>query len=894
MPPDRRASTSSSSHNLDTVYAAVGDSHAYNPPNFNASGSGSVTGGQDADDHSASPSAEPEGNGNKGKRKLTRGIGRGRSSDGVQPQCGVCISTAIRLGQDPSLVICDFPSEEERRKPVGGGKVYALEAKIQALEQKLAEAETRAAAGGGAGGLAMMMPDGGAAHGHVQQQQQQQQQLGLHPPMMAAGFPQMDIDQSRPSSQPRPHTASATGMAGSSSGRTPRPRHASAGGQAFYDPTVAADTFSARFPLESDNGAALGSPFAGFGFPGSANHPFGGAGGHATPTPLDGSAGVFPPYAHHHHHHQQPPQHSSSHPPLSTSAAPPPSVFSQGGGNNIMSSQFVASPTYISMGSTIPATNPSPGSAARPAPFSDPPPLLPASAHMSSATAPAAALLPSGPRLPSYSTLSRLVNIFFDYPHEAIDLINRKRFMSAFEHPPDHPDYPAECLLHAMVATATDLAGLDAWEGEERYWNDGQSPAVFHADLAEYLLPLGFRTERNLLQVAQAAVLFACLNLYHGRFSRAYIDTSIAVRICTSLGLNHNIFVPNHLPLSSFLAHRTALPPPQDEEEARERSVTWWFAYTVETFSAAATGWACCIDERDITTLVPAAGPVGDDPMAREALYLHSPSFFVTNPPHLVRLVQINLKVTVLLNRVCTFVSRTTALANATPERSALQPSEFPKIRSSPAFTKLESALENFGRKAPAQLVALLEPEAFLCPSLVATSVIILHERFCTSDHNDPSMLKCLEAANSILQNMQVLNNASFHPRQIPPFLSYCWTVAARTYLRQMAIRQYKGMPPTYGPSGDGQQQQHAPGSNTTLEDEVRHLTQIVTSIIARLEHFRTPVGPLMAASLVSLLDRPDICLPESDRVQVDQTGQTAIANLTSVMTSVAPAAVNV
>lgn len=126
--------------------------------------------------------------------------------------------------------------------------------------------------------------------------------------------------------------------------------------------------------------------------------------------------------------------------------------------------------------------------------------------------------------------------------------------------------------------------------------------------------------------------------------------------------------------------------------------------------------------------------------------------------------------------------SGTTALANATPERSALHPSEFPKIRSScvfrpplslpsphmltsatlrrsPAFTKLEAALENFGRKAPAQLVALLEPEAFLCPSLVATSVIILHERFCTSEHNDPSMLKCLEAANSILQNMQVLNS---------------------------------------------------------------------------------------------------------------------------------------
>lgn len=82
----------------------------------------------------------------------------------------------------------------------------------------------------------------------------------------------------------------------------------------------------------------------------------------------------------------------------------------------------------------------------------------------------------------------------------------------------------------------------------------------------------------------------------------------------------------------------------------------------------------------------------------------------------------------------------------------------------SPAFTKLEAALENFGRKAPAQLVTLLEPEAFLCPSLVATSVILLHERFCTSEEGDPSMVKCAEAASNIVANMQVLNSASNGP----------------------------------------------------------------------------------------------------------------------------------
>jgi hypothetical protein len=535
------------------------------------------------DDHSASPSAEPEGS--KGKRKHTRGIGRGRVSCPLSPASALCTGANLarpvtglphlpqtqsqvrvqstvtastemlthpsftgvskkdgapspsrswpdtsrsqvtafsrnaesvyrpqyasdsesrkgdtyeaaltrRNRRDPSLVVCDFPSEEERRKPVGGGKVYALEAKIQTLERKLAEAEARAEANAQSAAVAAQGP---------------------HPPMLP--FPQqLDLD------QPRPHTATnagTTGTQGPSVERTPRPRHASAGGQAFYDPATA-DALGPRFPFASDN-RSLGSPFGAFGFEStSQGPPF-----RADSTLASGNGG-FPPFAAHPHN-----------PPVS--AAPPP-PFSHPG-SHIMSSQFVTSPTYAPMGGPPPIADASSSSGPpRPAPFSDPPQLLPAPAHMSNdLTAPAAAILPSGPRLPSYTTLSRLVNIFFDYPHEAIDLINRRRFTAAFAHPPDHPEYPAECLLHAMVATATDLAGLDAWEGEARYWTEGQSPAVFHADLAEvnrfvalvmlgtmltefcvvqYLLPLGFRTERNLLQVAQAAVLFACLNLYHGR-----------------------------------------------------------------------------------------------------------------------------------------------------------------------------------------------------------------------------------------------------------------------------------------------------------------------------------------------------------------------------------------
>ncbi|BGP48904.1 hypothetical protein JCM10450v2_004783 [Rhodotorula kratochvilovae] len=649
---------------------------------------------------------------------------------------------------DISQMRCDYDTEEERRKPVGGGKVAALEAKIAALERRLAEVTSQ----------------------------------GTPSPTLTS-----TVSRSGTPAIPPPHS---------------------------HDPS-----------FQLNNGYAST---------------------HATLPHFDTFASMpnpFPPFPQHPQPRMQP--------VASTSALPNPYPFP-------------SQPAYPQMPAAFD-------------PFTAPPPLAPLAPPLQHTFDPLApgnplaggplqhpysnsywhpeprpppSAVPGNPRLPSYPLLCRLIHTFFDFPHEAVDLVSRRRFMEAFALPPEHPDYPARCLLHAMVATATDLAGDEVWEGEERYWG-AQGPAEYHADFADVLLPLGFRTERNILQVAQAAVLFACFNLYHGRFSSAYIDTSVAVRICISLGLNHEGFSPRDLPLSSFLSHRTFLHPPRGDEELLERATTWWFAITVETFSAAATGWACCIDERDITTLIPAAAPYGDDPTAREALYLHSPNFFVSNPPHLVRLVQINLKVTVLMNRVCTFIHRTTALANATPEKSPLSPAEFPKIRASPAFTKLESALETFGRKAPAQLVTLLEPEAFLCPSLVATSVILLHERFCTSEDSDPGMAKCAEAARNILQNMQVLNSASFHPGQIPPFLSFCWGVAGRTFVRELAIKHLKGV-------FDG--------------DEVAQLRGSVQSISQ------------MAHALVVMLEHPDICLPSADAASHNPPGVTSIARLTSLL----------
>lgn len=75
--------------------------------------------------------------------------------DGVQPACSACrrsasakgeyvaslpliltsciILTPFELCRDPDLVMCNFDAPEQRRKPVGGGKVAGLEAKMYAL-----------------------------------------------------------------------------------------------------------------------------------------------------------------------------------------------------------------------------------------------------------------------------------------------------------------------------------------------------------------------------------------------------------------------------------------------------------------------------------------------------------------------------------------------------------------------------------------------------------------------------------------------------------------------------------------------------------------------------------------------------------------------------------------
>ncbi|BGP16895.1 hypothetical protein JCM10213_007340 [Rhodosporidiobolus nylandii] len=714
------------------------------------------------------PSPAASQAGQAGQALKAQSLGRGRACrscrkrkikcDGRLPLCSPCEAAAVRNGQDVSTVHCDWDTEEERRKPVGGGKVAALEAKIVALERRIVELSG--------------------------EQSAQQQQTAPSPSTPGPQYSPSPSTSTLPPFQPIQPPSFQPQQSGYTQLPPPPPPaqssfHTLAAAATHY----ASSTFPPPFPPPPSAASTSAYPYQ--------HH----------------DAASTSPYPYPHSQQLEPP------PPACVFDLPPPI-------------------------SASPAQHPR-----MPAPL----PPLQMYPQQPIATSPVGETA----RLPSWPTLTRLVSTFFDYPHEAVDLINRKRFMAAFDLGPSHPDFPAQALLHAMVATAADLLGEEAaFEGEARYWPEGAKAALFHADYADSLLPLAFRQEKNMLQVAQAAVLFAATNLAHGRFARTFLETSSAVRICVALGLNHN-GTDQYLPLSSMMSQRTVLPLPTDAEELHERAAVFWFAYTVEIFTGAATGWAICIDERDITTLIPSAAAATPecpqlDPVAREALYLHSPTFFTTNPPDLVRLVQINLKAVVLMNRVVTFVHRTMALANATPEKGPLTAADFVKIRASPAFSKLEAALDAFRRRAPNQLIALLEPQAFLLPALTGASIILLHECFVTADADCPSRAKCLEAANVMLHNMEVLSSAAFHPRHIPPFLSFNFMVAGRAFIRELALRKKSG--------------------NATAE-ELEHLATTVRKFVGIMSQSRTPLGAKSASVLVVLLDNPELALPPAEAV---------------------------
>lgn len=103
----------------------------------------------------------------------------------------------------------------------------------------------------------------------------------------------------------------------------------------------------------------------------------------------------------------------------------------------------------------------------------------------------------------------------------------------------------------------------------------------------------------------------------------------------------------------------------------------------------------------------------------------------------------------------------------------------------SDAFRRLENDIIGFTSSIPREYqssgAAIGDPRLHIVHSLPPASTLLLHERFITSQKNDPSAPLSLQAAQQIMQVLHTLMSTSFEIGLLSPFLNYVRTLRLST-----------------------------------------------------------------------------------------------------------------
>lgn len=462
--------------------------------------------------------------------------------------------------------------------------------------------------------------------------------------------------------------------------------------------------------------------------------------------------------------------------------------------------------------------------------------------------------------LPSPTLVTRLIDKYFALSHLASGMIDRARFLANLSLPPTHHQFPPSCLLHAMLATAARLVSDDFFAGENEYWRRGDNavrhPAEYHAARAKAGIEEALKTGYRLFQTAQAIVLICHEAYAAARFVEVWLFTGMATRIITPLGLNH---VRNVSATDSSTAYvkPDMIPATEDPVELHERAATCWMAAALDTFATASTGWACSLAEEDITTLLPpASGVYPREDLMSSPLSPQNPSFLVAHPPHLVEELQLFLKSTVLLRRVNVFMQRAPAPVGKGPAPTASEHGSTLDIRLTPGHRKLDAEADTFKRSIPREYrtaeAMMRDSRLFLVHALAHTATILLHESSASAESGCPSLAKAMESARAILDAMYELLGTAYDLQQLPPFINYCWVVAGRTLVRDLAIRQ----------------------SQNRLDGVASvSLSNDIANLVHAMRLHRCPCAESSAKALEALVAQPELCLPRRWDLQGKGTG---------------------
>jgi hypothetical protein len=260
------------------------------------------------------------------------------------------------------------------------------------------------------------------------------------------------------------------------------------------------------------------------------------------------------------------------------------------------------------------------------------------------------------------------------------------------------------------------------------------------------------------------------------KFAEVFLLTARVSRMCLPLGINHLrmgewhngtlVDKPVHL-------KRTLLEPTDDPETLQERASTFWCAVMCDRIASASTGWSLSLPDSEITTLLPAPTPFyPTTDLHLSPLSLHSPSFLITHPPHLIGTRQLHLKAIVLMGNVLHYLS--TAPFPIGMGVHVLPPGQ--DLRSTPAFKKLERNIEDFQGSVPRWMQDLaqhanVDTNVALVHSIPHISMILLHEPLATDQEGCVSMERCRVAAEAVRDSAVMLYSTSFELGLLSPFI---------------------------------------------------------------------------------------------------------------------------
>ncbi|KAH7095771.1 binuclear zinc transcription factor [Paraphoma chrysanthemicola] len=370
--------------------------------------------------------------------------------------------------------------------------------------------------------------------------------------------------------------------------------------------------------------------------------------------------------------------------------------------------------------------------------------------------------------LPPQDVMDELNQIYFTKIHTSLPVIHRPRFLAALNLAPHMR--PPVCLRYIMWTMAASVT--DKYEGlQEHFYQRARK----YAQMDEMK---GHGESTITLAHCQTWILTCTYEFKQMYFPRAWMSAGRAVRLAQMMQL--------HRLDGAGLDVKQCLPPPKDWTEREERRRTFWMAFCVDRYASIGTGWPMTIDERDITTNLPASEEAFEKskPMPTGSLDQ------VLGPNGAAGLQPLGA----IVLTAAMFGRNLLHLHRPGPDDhdDDINGGFWTRHRSVEQILLQTSLGLPDHLRLPANVA---DPNAVFANMCIHTSAICLHQAaiFKADKHRLPvnvsneSKIRCVTAAAEIASIMRMISHMDLGAMN--PFISFCVYVAARVFVQYLKTR---------------------------------------------------------------------------------------------------------